>query len=168
MYRRYFLNKITDRVDTILLHGFQDASELAKGACIYIKSIKRSGNINVYLVTSKSRVTRMKKKYSIRRLELLGTFILSKLMVTALNLLKEEIFVDEFYCFSDLKIALAWTLFIDKELKRFFQNHVNVIRKNIGIRKWFYVKSSDNLVDIFTRFNNSVMRFINNLNRKLK
>ena len=73
----------------------------------YIKSIRRSGNISVNLVTSKSRVIPMKKKYSIPRLELLGTFILSKLMVTVLNSLKEEIFIDEFYCYSDSHIALA-------------------------------------------------------------
>ena len=71
----------------------------------YIKSIRRSGNISVNLVTSKSRVIPMKKKYSIPRLELLG--ILSKLMVTMLNSLKEEIFIDEFYCYSDSHIALA-------------------------------------------------------------
>ena len=40
----------------------------------------------------------MKKKYSVPRLELLCKFILSKLMLTVLNSLKEEIFIDEFYC----------------------------------------------------------------------
>ena len=42
---------------------------------------------------------------------------------------------------------------IDKELKTFRENRVTVIRKNIDIRKWFYVKSSDNPADIITRFN---------------
>ena len=88
MNRCYFINEISDPVSTISLHGFSDASELAYGACIYIKSIRRSGNINVNLVTSKSRVIPMKKKYSIPRLELLGVFILSKLMETVLNSLK--------------------------------------------------------------------------------
>ena len=63
--RCYFLNEISDPVDTISLHGFSDASELAHGACIYIKSIQRSGNVSVNLVTSKSSVTPMKKRYSI-------------------------------------------------------------------------------------------------------
>ena len=36
----------------------------------------------------------MKNKYSIPHLALLGTFILRKLMVTVLNLLKEEMFSD--------------------------------------------------------------------------
>ena len=36
----------------------------------------------------------MKNKYSIPHLPLLGTFILSRLMATVLNLLKEEMFRD--------------------------------------------------------------------------
>ena len=67
----YFLNKISDPVDTISLPGFSDSSELAYGACIYIKSIQRSGNVSVNLVTSKSKVTPMKKRYSIPRLTLI-------------------------------------------------------------------------------------------------
>ena len=73
-------------------------------------------------------------------------------MVTVLNPLKEEIFIDEFYCYNDSQIGLAWILSIDKELKTFCQNRVTLIRKNIDIRKWFYVNSSDNPVDIITRF----------------
>ena len=95
MNRCYFINEISDPVNTISFHGFSDALELAYGACIYIK----------------------KKKYSVPRLELLVTFILSKLMVTVLNSLKEEIFLGEFYCYNDSQIALAWILSIDKELK---------------------------------------------------
>ena len=59
--RCYFINEISDSVNSISLHGFSDALELAYGACIDIKSIRRCGNINVNLVTSKSRVIPIKK-----------------------------------------------------------------------------------------------------------
>ena len=59
--RCYSINEISDSVNSISLHGFSDALELAYGACIYIKSIRRCGNINVNLVTSKSRVIPIKK-----------------------------------------------------------------------------------------------------------
>lgn len=75
-------------------------------------------------------------------------------MVTVLNLSREEIFIDEFYCYSNSQIALTWVLSIDKELKTFFQNHVNVILKNIDIHRRFDVNSSENPADIVTRFNN--------------
>ena len=52
--RCYFLNKTSDPVDTVSLSGFSDASKIKYGACIYIKSIQRSGNISVNLVTSRS------------------------------------------------------------------------------------------------------------------
>ena len=152
MNRCYSINEISGPVNIISLHGFSDAPELGYGACIYNKSIRRSGNVNANLVTSKSRVIPMKKKYSIPRLELLG--ILSKLMVTMLNSLKEEIFIDVFYCYIDSGMALAWILSIDKELKTFCKNCVNIIRRNIDIRKCSYVKYSDNQADIITRFNN--------------
>ena len=51
------------------LHGFTDASEKAYGACVYLKTVTRSGNINVSLVTAKSRVAPVKKKCTIPRLE---------------------------------------------------------------------------------------------------
>ena len=98
----------------------------------------------------------MKKQYCIPRLELLGTLILSKLVVTMLNSLKEEIFIDEFYCYSDSQIALAWILPTDKELKTFCQNRAKVIRKNVDIHKW--LKSSDNPVDIIKRSNNYLLK----------
>ena len=151
--RCYFINEISDPINNITLHGFSNASELAYGACIYIKSIYRSGNIIVKLVTSKSRVIPMKKKYSIPRLELLGAFILSKLTITVLNALKCEICIDDHFCYIDSQIALAWILSINKELKTFCQNRVDVIRKNVDISKWLYVKSSENPADIITRLN---------------
>ena len=83
--RCYFINEISNPSDNISLQGFSDASELAYSVCIYIKSIYCSGNIIAKLVTSKSRIIPMKKKYSVPRLELLGAFILSNLMVTVLN-----------------------------------------------------------------------------------
>ena len=57
LHRCYFLNKISDPVDTVSLHSFSDASKLEYGGCIYMESIQSSGNVSVNLVTSKSRVT---------------------------------------------------------------------------------------------------------------
>ena len=71
-------------------------------------------------------------------------------MVTVLHSLIVKIFINEFSCYSDSQIVLAWILSIDKKLKTFCQNCVDVIRKNIDIRKWFSSKPTD----IITRFNN--------------
>ena len=70
--RCYSIIEINDPVTSRILHRFSDASELAYGACIYLKTVKRLGNVDVCLVTSKSRVVPINKKYTIPRLELLG------------------------------------------------------------------------------------------------
>ena len=86
--RYYLINVVSDPIDNITLYWFADASKLAYGAFVYI--VYSSGNVAVNLVTSKSRVIPMKKKYTIpclKLFKLLGTFILSQLIVKVLNLL---------------------------------------------------------------------------------
>ena len=85
--RCYFINEINDPVNTVLLHGFSDVSELAYGACIYIKSIQHSGNITVNLVILKSRIIPMKKSILLHVLSY-WVHLISKLMVTVLTSLK--------------------------------------------------------------------------------
>ena len=67
-------------MEKVYLHGFSDASERAYTACVYIKSITKSGNTKIKLVAAKNRLVPSKKNLTIPRLELLGNFILSKLM----------------------------------------------------------------------------------------
>ena len=60
--RCYFIHDVNDPIEFIYLHGFSDASTLAYGACIYIKSVTKFGNSKVSFVTSKSRLVPLKKK----------------------------------------------------------------------------------------------------------
>ena len=76
--RRYYKScEINDPILTVQLHGFSDASTAAYGACVYIKTTKKSGDFDIRLVTGKSRVVPLNKVYTIPRLELLGNYILS-------------------------------------------------------------------------------------------
>ena len=149
---RCYFDGIYDNVIKISLHGFGDSSLDAYGACIYIRIEKKSGEVVVRLVTSKSRVVPLKKKYSIPRLELLASFILSKLMVKVKQVLEQELFINDCYCWSDSMIVLAWILAEHKELKTFVQNRVIQIRNNIDSKKWHYCRSAENPADIITRF----------------
>ena len=79
------------------LHGFSDASFQGYGACIYVQTIHKSGEISVKLVPAKSRVTPLKET-SIPKLELLGKLVLCKLMNIVFNALKnDDSIVDCFY-----------------------------------------------------------------------
>ncbi|XP_054717598.1 uncharacterized protein LOC129226994 [Uloborus diversus] len=63
---RYILQPYSNIIE---LHGFCDASEKAYAAAVYIRTISMNGNINVQLVTSKTRVSPI-KFVSLPRLEL--------------------------------------------------------------------------------------------------
>ena len=106
--RCYHPYDISDPVVNIYLHGFSDASQVAFGACIYLKSVTNSGKVNVALITGKSRVVPLNKKYTIPRLELLGNVVLSNLMKVVHRTLSEEKKIDDYFCWSDAKVTLAW------------------------------------------------------------
>jgi hypothetical protein len=61
------------------LHGFCDSSQLAYGACIFVKSCDKNGDIQVRLLTAKSRVAPIKTQ-TLPRLELCGAVLVSELM----------------------------------------------------------------------------------------
>ena len=79
--RCYFIYHIHDPIENCYLHGFSDSSLSAYAACIYLKSLSRSGNVFVRFVTAKSRVVPLKKALTVPRLELLGAYILSNLIL---------------------------------------------------------------------------------------
>ena len=81
LQRVYCMDKIEDLIEIIEMHGFSDASELDFGCCIYLKFVKRSGEITISFVTAKSQLVSKKKTSTIHRLELMGNFMLSKLVV---------------------------------------------------------------------------------------
>ena len=56
------------------LHGFSDANPKAYGACVYLRTIKLSGEINVKLVAAKSRVPPL-NPHTIPRTELFGDLL---------------------------------------------------------------------------------------------
>ena len=49
---RCFVYDMNDHIKFVYLHGFSDASTLAYGACVYIKSVSKAGNIKISFVTS--------------------------------------------------------------------------------------------------------------------
>ena len=61
------------------LHGFSDASEDAYSAVVYLRMVDTQGDIHTSLVTSKTRVSPI-KRHSIPRLELCGALLLARLL----------------------------------------------------------------------------------------
>ena len=115
----YFIYNLSDPIKEIYLHGFSDASQSAYAACIYLQSVTQLRNVTAKFVTAKSRVIPIKKSFTIPRLELLGNFILSKLICNIYNGICDDIEVEDILCWSDSQISLAWIKDINSEFKTF-------------------------------------------------
>ena len=75
--RCYYL-KSSKIVDT-QLHGFSDASEDAYAGVVYPRSVDESNHVHISLVTSKTKVSPI-KRLSIPRLELCGANLLADIL----------------------------------------------------------------------------------------
>ncbi|XP_039309666.1 uncharacterized protein LOC120358695 [Solenopsis invicta] len=69
---------LIDNYQGIQVHGFCDASGVAYGACLYIRSAGKDGNVVIKLLCAKSRVAPL-KVITIPRLELCGALLLARL-----------------------------------------------------------------------------------------
>ncbi|XP_073246936.1 uncharacterized protein [Porites lutea] len=79
------------------LHEFSDASEQAIAVVVYLRTVYEAGDVDVRLIASKTKVAPPKKQ-SIPILELMGAYILSKLVDTVFNAFKLLPFeVDVYY-----------------------------------------------------------------------
>ena len=149
-HRRFEIGNNTNPGLKREFHGFCDASLNVYGACIYLETIYKPGKISVKLLSSKSRVARLKQE-TIPRLELLGALLLSQLMLSVRNSLKDEFLFDNVYYWCDSQIVLAWIESTNKEFKAFIENRVTEIRKNSIIENWYYCKTVENPSDLITR-----------------
>ena len=126
---------------------------LAYGACVYIKSVSKAGNIKISFVASRPRLVPFKKKISAPLLELMRNFILAKLIHVVYNALFQETVIRSYYFWPDSIISLAWIVARHKVFKLFAQNRVTVVRNSIPIERWHYVSTKENVADFVTRFN---------------
>ena len=133
--RCYFVRDIKDPVQYSILHGFADASNNAYGAVIYLQTITRSGNVNLSFVTAKSRVTPLKGKFTIHRLELLGNLVSSNLIRAVNSALIEEVKIHDYFCWTDSMVTLGWIRDTKQEFKTFVQNRLIKIRENVSPKK---------------------------------
>ena len=115
----YCINKITNPIARVELHGFSYVSESAFGACIYLRFIKASRKVKVTLIMSKSQIALRKPQHTIPKLQLLGIYLLSKFVVNVKRALQDQICINRTYCCSDSKVSLVWINAKQKEFKTF-------------------------------------------------
>ncbi|CAG7726031.1 unnamed protein product, partial [Allacma fusca] len=130
------------------LHGFSDASEVAYGAVVYLRSISPDGNIQVRLVCAKTRVAPV-KKVTLPRLELCGALLLTKVLNLVRSSLKLEF--QEIHGWTDATIVLHWIRAESGRWQTFVANRVSQIQSSLPSSQWHHVKGKDNPADCASR-----------------
>ncbi|XP_066596264.1 uncharacterized protein [Prorops nasuta] len=142
---RYLL--INDACE-IQIHGFCDASKLGYGACLYLRSQDKNGNVNSNLICSKSRVASLKET-TIPRMELNGALILVRLYKEIRFLIEHRIQKIIFWC--DSTIVLHWIRKSPIELKTYEANRVAEIQELSELVDWRHVRTYENPADCLSR-----------------
>lgn len=133
---------------TVEIHGFSDASMLAYGACIYMKTIDELGNVTIQLLCAKSRVAPL-KKVTLPRLELCAAVLLSDLLTKVITSVDLE--NHNCYLWTDSMITLQWITSPSTRWKEFVANRVEKIQNATGKYSWKYVSGKENPADIVSR-----------------
>nr|XP_034836350.1 uncharacterized protein LOC117992744 [Maniola hyperantus] len=133
---------------TLELHSFCDASALAHGCCLYLRSVDSDGQVVVRLLCAKSRVN-PSKPTTIPRLELLGALLAARLCKAALESLRCTI--SRSVHWSDSSVVLGWLHTNPSKLKTFVANRVVEICETTTPTNWRHVPTNYNPADLISR-----------------
>ncbi|XP_062713939.1 uncharacterized protein LOC134290759 [Aedes albopictus] len=134
--------------ESLELHGFADASGIAYGACLYVRSILPNDCCVVRLLCSKSKIAPL-QELTIPRKELCAAVLLSRLVKKVQSTLHVQF--SSVCLWSDSQIVLSWLQKAPAKLQPFVQNRVVEISRECGLYKWCYVRSKDNPADVISR-----------------
>lgn len=135
---------------SVPLHGFCDASAMAYGAALYLRTVDSNNNIHVHLIASKSRVA-PNKTLTIPRLELCGAYLLSQLLTSVRKGMRHvSIPSENIHLWCDSEIVCYW-LRNNKPLKVFVENRVCKIREFTTDIRWRHVRTHENPADLVSR-----------------
>jgi len=137
-----------DEFIKVQIHGFADASTVAYGACLYIRTTDYAGKHYTRLIVAKSRVAPL-KTISLARLELCAAVLLVRLSQKIIP--KLRIKVTREYYWSDSSIVLSWINAPSSRWKTFVAHRVGEIQEVTSSSQWRHVKSENNPADIISR-----------------
>lgn len=132
---------------TIQIHIFADASQVAHGACAYVRSTNGSGTVKVALLTAKSRVAPPKRQ-SIPRLELCGALLAAQLYEKVKLSLQLEA---KCYFWVDSTVVLCWLKVSSSAWNTFVANRTSKIQHATQDCAWNHIAGSQNPADCISR-----------------
>ena len=135
------------------LHHFSDASELAYGACSYIRSVDSSGCIRVSLLMSRAHVAPLKAT-TIPRLELQAAVLSVKNDVALREALAGQCQLLESHFWTDSQVVLKYIANQSRRFYTFVANRLSIIHAHTHVKQWFFIPGSENVADLITRGRN--------------
>lgn len=134
------------------IHSFCDASQVAFGACIYVRSASSDGQFETHLSISESRVAPLRAK-TIPRLELCGALLLAELLSdvkSELGLLNISIIPSDVHLWTDFTIILAWIMHLGN-IQTYVAKRIARIHVLTTPTQWWHGPTADNSADLITR-----------------
>jgi hypothetical protein len=133
---------------SIQMHLFTDASELAYGATIYIRSILGDGSCEVNLLCAKNRVAHLAQARTIAEMELMGICIGAKMFDRVKSTLDR---VDKVFLWTDSRVCLYWISKPARQWKAFVAHRVTDVYAFTKDYVWRHVPGKQNPADLATR-----------------
>ncbi|XP_075158171.1 uncharacterized protein LOC142231448 [Haematobia irritans] len=131
---------------SIQIHGFCDASLVAYGACVYVRT-ELNGIVQSSLLCSKSRVSPL-KTLTVPKLELSAACLLANLVDNVVKTVSPQCDV---FCWSDSMVVLSWIRELPSNFNVFVSNRVSQIQSQETPMSWRYVPTKLNPADILSR-----------------
>ncbi len=130
------------------LHGFCDASTVAYGAAIYLRTIHADGTTTTTLVMAKARVLPV-HPITVPRAELTGAVLLAELLCHCSRLLDMSFL--QVHAWTDSEILLHWIPKTPTQLDRFVSHRIYKIQQLLPGVSWRHVTSEFNPADLASR-----------------
>ncbi|XP_055543544.1 uncharacterized protein LOC129729089 [Wyeomyia smithii] len=135
----------------LYLHGYCDASDVAMGACIYVRALDNDGNMSSHLLCAKSKLAPIgNNRMTTPRLKLRAAVSLARLMSNVRAALATTTFY-EIRAFSDSQVVLAWLAGGAARWKTFVANRVAEITAHLPAINWHHVGTAENPADLISR-----------------
>ncbi|XP_027846045.2 uncharacterized protein LOC114126329 [Aphis gossypii] len=139
---------INDKIHSIQIHGFADASIKAYGCCLYLRCTDMNNKHTVRLIGAKSKVAPL-KILSLPRLELCAALLLAKVANKIVPRLRLSI--SRTYYWTDSSVTWCWITSTSKKWKTFVAHRVGQIQEITSPLNWFHISGVDNPADVISR-----------------
>ena len=146
---RCYFKRSDEQPKSYQIHGFCDASDNAFAAVVYLRTEHRSGEVEVNLMASKTRVAPIKKQTT-PRLQLMGANLLARLTDSIVRASTSLRATPEVTLWTDSFTTLCW-IKNNKAWKQYVQHRVDEIRELTDKHQWRHCPGELNPADLPSR-----------------